>query len=100
MTKNFASTSTTNEVLAGVDLAGKRVLVTGTSAGLGVETARALVAHGADVIGTARDLAKGERAPATVRSEEHTSELHSRQYLVFRLLLEKNVSLVRLSLSS
>jgi len=68
MTKNFASTSTTNEVLAGVDLAGKRVLVTGTSAGLGVETARALVAHGADVIGTARDLAKAERATAADRS--------------------------------
>ncbi len=36
-----------DEVLAGVDLNKKRVLVTGVSAGLGVETARALVAHGA-----------------------------------------------------
>jgi NAD(P)-dependent dehydrogenase (short-subunit alcohol dehydrogenase family) len=58
----FGATSTTDEVLAGVDLSGKRILVTGVSAGLGVETARALAAHGAEVVGTARDLAKAERA--------------------------------------
>jgi hypothetical protein len=44
------------------DLSGKRVLVTGVSAGLGVETARALAAHGAIVVGAARDLDKAERA--------------------------------------
>ena len=47
-TKNFDATSTTDEVLNGMDLRGKRVFITGVSAGLGVETARALVAHGAD----------------------------------------------------
>lgn len=67
MTKAFGATSTTDEVLAGVDLHGTRVLVTGTSAGLGVETARVLAAHGADVVGAARDLAKAERATAGVR---------------------------------
>ena len=51
-------------MLSGVDLSGKRVLVTGVSAGLGVETARALAAHGAEVVGAARDLAKAERALA------------------------------------
>jgi NAD(P)-dependent dehydrogenase (short-subunit alcohol dehydrogenase family) len=56
--------STAEEVLAGVDLSGKTLLVTGVSAGLGVETARAAGAHGARVIGTARDLTKGERALA------------------------------------
>ena len=60
----FGAESTTDEVLAGVDLTGKRALVTGVSAGLGVETARALAAHGAEVVGTARDLAKAERALA------------------------------------
>ena len=40
--KIFGATSTTDEVLEGVNLKGKRVLVTGVSAGLGVETARAL----------------------------------------------------------
>lgn len=67
MTKTFGATSTTDEVLAGIDLKGKRVLVTGVSAGLGVETARALVTHGADVVGTARDLAKAQSATAGIR---------------------------------
>jgi len=65
----FGATSTTDEVLAGVDLSGKRVLVTGVSAGLGVETARALAAHGAQVVGAARDLAKAEAATGQVRAE-------------------------------
>jgi NAD(P)-dependent dehydrogenase (short-subunit alcohol dehydrogenase family) len=68
MTAAFGATSTTDDVLAGVDLTGKRVLVTGVSAGLGVETARTLVAHGAHVVGAARDLAKAEKATALVRA--------------------------------
>ena len=65
----FGATSATNEVLAGVDLHGKRILVTGVSAGIGVETARSLVAHGATVVGAARDLVKAETATAPVRWE-------------------------------
>ncbi len=66
MTKTFGAHSTTDEVLDGIDLAGKRVLVTGVSAGLGVETARVLVAHGAEVVGAARDLAKAKTATAAI----------------------------------
>jgi len=66
MAANFGAKSTTEDVLAGVDLKGKRILVTGVSAGLGVETARALVAHGADVVGAARDLEKAKRATSEV----------------------------------
>jgi NAD(P)-dependent dehydrogenase (short-subunit alcohol dehydrogenase family) len=62
MAKTFRAESTADEVLEGVDLSGKRVLVTGVSAGLGVETSRSLVAHGATVVGTARDLTKARRA--------------------------------------
>jgi NAD(P)-dependent dehydrogenase (short-subunit alcohol dehydrogenase family) len=65
----FGETSTTDEVLAGVDLRGKRVLVTGVSAGLGVETARTLAAHGAQVVGAARDLAKARTATAQVLTD-------------------------------
>src|SRR4051812_22350212 len=61
-TPAFGAKSTTDEVLAGINLTGRRALVTGVSAGLGVETVRALKAHGAEVVGTARDLAKAERA--------------------------------------
>lgn len=64
----FNAKSTTDDVLSGVDLSGKRVLVTGASAGLGVETARALVAHGASVVGAARDLGKARDATASVRA--------------------------------
>lgn len=67
MSGQFGAKSTTDEVLAGVDLSGKRVLVTGVSAGLGVETARTLAAHGAHVVGAARDLAKAEGATGVVR---------------------------------
>jgi NAD(P)-dependent dehydrogenase (short-subunit alcohol dehydrogenase family) len=66
MTK-FGFETTTDEVLAGIDLRGKRVLVTGASSGLGVETARALAAHGANVVGAARNLAKATDATAAVR---------------------------------
>ncbi|AJA09337.1 short-chain dehydrogenase/reductase SDR [Sphingopyxis fribergensis] len=63
----FNAKSTTDDVLTGVDLSGQRFLVTGVSAGLGVETARALAAHGADVVGAARDLTKAEGATGAVR---------------------------------
>jgi len=69
MTKIFGATSTTEDVLSGIDLRGKRILVTGVSAGLGIETARSLAAHGAQVIGAARDLAKAENATAQVRKD-------------------------------
>jgi NAD(P)-dependent dehydrogenase (short-subunit alcohol dehydrogenase family) len=66
MAAKLGAKSTTADVLAGVQLKGKRILVTGVSAGLGVETARALVAHGANVVGTARDLEKAKRATSEV----------------------------------
>ena len=59
---SFGAETTTDQVLEGVSLSGKRVLVTGASAGLGVETIRALAAHGATVVGAARDLAKAKQA--------------------------------------
>jgi NAD(P)-dependent dehydrogenase (short-subunit alcohol dehydrogenase family) len=68
MAKTFGATSTTDDVLDGVDLSGKRVLVTGVSAGLGVETARVLAAHGALVVGAVRDLDKARAATEGVRA--------------------------------
>ena len=69
MANVFGATSTTEEVLSGVNLQGKRVLVTGVSAGIGIETARSLAAHGAQVVGAARDLTKAEAATAQVRKD-------------------------------
>jgi NAD(P)-dependent dehydrogenase (short-subunit alcohol dehydrogenase family) len=69
MTRVFGASSTTDDVLSGIDLHGKRVLVTGVSAGIGVETARALAAHGAHVVGAARDVVKAEAATAQARKD-------------------------------
>ncbi|WP_144147389.1 SDR family NAD(P)-dependent oxidoreductase [Paraburkholderia sp. BCC1884] len=69
MAEQFGATSTTDDVLTGVDLRGKRILVTGVSAGLGVETARSLALRGASVTGAARDLEKATQAIADARRE-------------------------------
>src|ERR1700747_2833693 len=69
MTNIFGTTSTTEDVLSGVNLKGKRILVTGVSAGLGVETARSLAAHGAQGVGAARDWKKAEAATAQMRKD-------------------------------
>jgi NAD(P)-dependent dehydrogenase (short-subunit alcohol dehydrogenase family) len=63
----FDATSTTDDVLTGVDLRGKRILVTGVSSGIGVETARSLSAHGAWVVGAVPDIAKAEAVVAPIR---------------------------------
>jgi WW domain-containing oxidoreductase len=52
----FGARSTADKVLAGVDLTGKRIVVTGCNSGIGFETMSALSANGAHVIGLARSL--------------------------------------------
>lgn len=69
MTRRYGAASTTDDVLSEIDLRGKRILVTGVSAGLGVETARALAAHGANIVGAARDLAKAQEITRQARQE-------------------------------
>jgi len=69
MANSFGAASTADEVLRGIDLSAKRVFITGVSAGLGVETARALAAHGAQIIGAARNLAKAQDATVQVRAQ-------------------------------
>lgn len=66
MARQFGAASTAEQVLDQVDLTGKRVLVTGVSAGLGIETARALVVRGAYVLGTVRNLTKARAAAAHI----------------------------------
>jgi predicted amino acid dehydrogenase len=57
----FGFESTAAEVAAGVDLSGKRAVVTGAASGIGVETARALAGAGAGVTLAVRDLEAGAR---------------------------------------
>ena len=67
--------TTTDEVLAGVDLTGKAAVVTGASTGLGQETARALASAGAHVVMAVRDLPKGEQAAAAIRDRHPDASL-------------------------
>jgi NAD(P)-dependent dehydrogenase (short-subunit alcohol dehydrogenase family) len=66
---SFGVTSTTDDVLSGVNLKGKRILVTGVSAGIGMETARCLAARGAQVVGAARDLNRAMAATEQLRKD-------------------------------
>lgn len=67
MINKFGAKSTINEVLTGIDLKAKRFLITGISSGIGLETAYALVAHGANVIGTVRNLPKSAQAISSIQ---------------------------------
>lgn len=62
----FGFATTAAEVLDGVDLHGRRALVTGGASGIGVETARAMAAAGADVTIAVRDVAAGERVAGEI----------------------------------
>ncbi|MEC4717957.1 SDR family NAD(P)-dependent oxidoreductase [Noviherbaspirillum sp. CPCC 100848] len=68
MARKFSAKSTADQVLNGVDLKGKRFLITGASSGIGLEAARSLVSHGASVVGAVRDRGKAELATASVRN--------------------------------
>jgi NAD(P)-dependent dehydrogenase (short-subunit alcohol dehydrogenase family) len=66
ITTPFGFESTAAEVIDGVDLSGRRAIVTGASSGIGVETARALAGAGAAVTLAVRDTAAGERVAADI----------------------------------
>ena len=65
----FGASTTAEEVLAGLDLSGRRAIITGASTGLGAETARHLAASGAELILAVRDCAAGERVAGRIEAE-------------------------------
>lgn len=65
----FGKDTTTDEVLAGHDLTGLTVFITGANSGLGQETARAMAAHGAHVVMAGRDQDKLDDAVSAIRTE-------------------------------
>jgi len=73
ITTPFGFSSTAAEVIAGVDLSGKRAIVTGASSGIGVETARALADAGAAVTLAVRNTEAGERVAAEIRDSTGNS---------------------------
>jgi NAD(P)-dependent dehydrogenase (short-subunit alcohol dehydrogenase family) len=73
----FNSESTTDAVIAGIDLRGKTALVTGASAGLGIETAKTLAAAGARVVMLARDPDKLAAAAAGISEQQADAQLET-----------------------
>ncbi|WP_226485336.1 SDR family NAD(P)-dependent oxidoreductase [Streptomyces parvulus] len=86
----FTARSTADEVLRGVDLAGVRTIVTGASSGLGIETARALAAAGAEVTLAVRNTTAGEAVAEAI--EKSTEGIRPR---VVRLDLADRTSVTR-----
>lgn len=74
---DFNATSTTGDVIRGIDLSGKQVVVTGASSGLGVETVRTLAGAGAAVLLVARNQQKLEEAVAQVRAGQPDARLET-----------------------
>jgi NAD(P)-dependent dehydrogenase (short-subunit alcohol dehydrogenase family) len=75
----FGFDTTTDQVLDGIDLTGRVIVVTGASTGLGEETSRALAAHGASVTMLVRDLAKGAAAADRIRAAHPRAQLRLEQ---------------------
>jgi NAD(P)-dependent dehydrogenase (short-subunit alcohol dehydrogenase family) len=66
ITTPFNAGATAADVIAGIDLTGRRAVVTGGASGIGVETARALAGAGAEVTLAVRNIASGERTAADI----------------------------------
>ncbi|MFJ6671769.1 SDR family NAD(P)-dependent oxidoreductase [Actinosynnema sp. NPDC091369] len=75
ITTPFDATSTAAQVVAGVDLTGRRAVVTGGASGIGVETARALASAGAEVTLAVRDTAAGQRVADDIDGEVRVARL-------------------------
>ncbi len=74
----FTASSTTDEVIHGIDLSGKTAVVTGASGGLGAETARALASCGAAVVLVARNQAKLEQQVEAIKTSTGNNNISFR----------------------
>jgi NAD(P)-dependent dehydrogenase (short-subunit alcohol dehydrogenase family) len=72
-TTPFGRDSTADDVIAGVDLTGKRAIVTGGASGIGIETARALAAAGAHVTLAVRNVAAGQAVATDITAKTGNS---------------------------
>jgi NADPH-dependent 2,4-dienoyl-CoA reductase/sulfur reductase-like enzyme len=87
ITTPFTAESTAAEVVDGIDLTGRRAIVTGGASGIGIETARALAGAGADVTLAVRNAEAGERTAADI-----TETTGNKQVLAARLDLADQAS--------
>ncbi len=73
----FGFGSTTDDVLAGKDLSGKTVFITGGNSGLGKETGRAMAAKGAHVVLAGRDLGKLDEAVKAIKADHASANVET-----------------------
>ena len=78
ITTPFGADSTAAEVAEGIDLAGRRAIVTGGASGIGVETARALAGTGAEVTLAVRNTEAGARTAADITATTGNAAIHVR----------------------
>ncbi len=76
ITTPFDGTSTTDDVIAGVHLTGKRAVITGASSGLGAEAARALASTGAEVTLAVRNTDAGQKVAADITATTGNTNIH------------------------
>ncbi len=75
MTTRFGAETSAEEAARNIDLSGQTIVITGGSAGLGIETARVLAACGAHIVSVVRDEAKGLAAAATIRESVPNAQI-------------------------
>jgi NAD(P)-dependent dehydrogenase (short-subunit alcohol dehydrogenase family) len=75
MTTHFGAETSAEEAARNIDLSGQTIVLTGGSAGLGVETARVLAACGARIVSVVRDEAKGRAAAETIRQSVPNADI-------------------------
>ncbi len=76
ITTPFSAQSTATDVIAGIDLTGRRAIVTGGASGIGVETARALASAGAEVTLAVRNTAAGDETAADIIATTGNKQVH------------------------
>lgn len=78
ITTPFDASSTADDVVAGIDLAGVRAIVTGASSGIGVETARSLARAGAEVTLAVRNTNAGTKTAKNIADSTGHGNAHVR----------------------
>ena len=101
----FNKDTTTDEVLDGIDLSGKTVVITGGTSGLGQESARAMAAKGAKVVLTGRNMEKAQAVADAIDGDVSVEELELGSFASIRAFAARatagsSVKGLRLSLSS